>query len=61
MTNQPTKQDKYKPRFNSKDDLCTCDKVNLEADYFVTGPNTETGRAKGSITTIKISVDFSYC
>ena len=37
------KQSKISPnqKFNSKDNLYTNNKVNLEADYFVSGPNIE--------------------
>ena len=48
------KQDKYKPQNNSKDNLYNNNKVNLEVDYFVTGPNTETDRDTSAIRTLEI-------
>ena len=47
------------PKINSKDSLYTKNKVNLEADYFVAGPNTEPERDTCSKTTMKMHNEFS--
>ena len=39
---------------NNEDSLCINNEVNLEADYFVAGLNTETDRDTSAKTTVKI-------
>ena len=57
--NQQTKQDKLKTKSDYKITLYTYNKVNPEADYFVAGPNMETGKAASAKTTIKMHNEFT--
>ena len=57
--NEQAMKGKSKKKKKKKDNFCTNNKVNPEADYFIAGPNMEADRATSARTPIKIYYEFS--